>query len=81
MSLPLLTYKGTWYSVPNSPLLSDGTGTAGDTYRIINGNLPGVAPYDIFDIHNVDLGSGLKSWITGSYVYYTGSVWKMVGDF
>lgn len=86
MSVPLLTYKGIWYPILNSPHLTDGIGTIGDCYQILNATdfiqkptNPNVK-LEIFNIHNVNLGSGIKSWLNESYVYYDGSVWQEIGS-
>lgn len=81
----VLTFKGRWNAVSNEYILTgntiptgslqDGSGTTGDCYIIYN--LQGTTSYNVYDR---DLGSGTKSWISLYYIYYTGSVWDMVGD-
>lgn len=85
MSLPVLTYKGIWYSQLNNPTLTDNTGTTGDCYEILNASDFIVHPANsnvritIPNIFNRDLGSGIKSWINSNYIYYDGSAWQEVG--
>jgi hypothetical protein len=70
----LLVNKGNWNSVTNTPALADGTGTSGDAYIVYHDPLP-AGGY----INNRDLGSGDKSWIALTFIYYNGSTWEMVG--
>ena len=73
--MALLSYKGFWYAIPNTPSLTDGVGTLGDAYHIYN-----IANNEIVDFFDRDLGSGSKTWINGAYIFYNGSTWNMVGD-
>ena len=70
MALPLLTYLGNWDAYTNNPALQDGVGTVGDAYAIYISNTP-----DPF-IFIRDLGSGAKTWLGQSYIYYDGLQWQ-----
>ncbi len=59
------TYKGTWDADTNDPTLADGTGTAGDYYRV---TVAGTQ----------DLGSGNITFNVGDDVSYDGSVWERI---
>lgn len=58
-------YKGTWDASSNTPTIADGTGTAGDYYRV---NEAGTQ----------DLGSGNITFSVGDDVIYSGAVWQRV---
>jgi hypothetical protein len=58
-----MEFKGAWNANTNSPSLADGTGNAGDTYRV---SVAG----------SQDLGSGSISFAIGDLVIYSGSVWQ-----
>jgi hypothetical protein len=80
-----LIFRGKWNSLTNEVILlghstpsgslQDGVGTTGDCY-IIYALQNGTS----LNIHNRDLGSGDKSWISMYYIYYDGSTWVMIGD-
>lgn len=84
--LPQLLFKGRWNAVTNTSTLisgqviqnalQDGVGTVGDCYIIYALSSSNVS----YNIYDRNLGSGVKSWIAMFYIYYTGSVWDMVGD-
>jgi hypothetical protein len=60
----ILTYKGTWNALTNTPTLVDGTGSAGDVYRV---SVEGTQ----------DLGSGSRTWHVGDYaIYNTDDIWE-----
>jgi hypothetical protein len=59
----IMEYQGNWNATTNSPALADGTGSAGDVYRV---SVAG----------SQDLGSGSISFDVGDYVIYSGSVWQ-----
>ena len=75
MALPLLVYKGFWFSPTNTPSLADGVGSLGDCYIIVNRD----ASNNVYFSYDVNLGTGLKSWLANAYIYYDGSVWQMIG--
>ena len=61
-------YKGSWNAAANSPTLADGTGDAGDAYRVATGGTQ-------------NLGSGSITFTVGDLVIYDGAVWQRVdGD-
>lgn len=57
------TYQGTWNATTNTPTLVDGTGTAGDTYRVTVGGTR-------------NLGSGSIVWTAGDDAIYNGTIWQ-----
>ena len=59
----VMDYKGNWDASTNSPTLADGTGSAGDVYRV---NVAGTQ----------DLGSGSQTFAVGDWVVYNGSIWE-----
>ena len=59
----VMEYKGNWDASTNSPTLADGTGNAGDVYRV---SVAGTQ----------DLGSGNISFNVGDWVVYSGSIWE-----
>lgn len=56
-------YQGTWNASTNSPTISDGSGTAGDWYRVSTAGTQ-------------NLGSGNITFSVGDDVIYNGSVWQ-----
>ena len=61
-------YKGSWNAATNTPTLADGTGDAGDAYRVATGGTQ-------------NLGSGNITFTVGDLVIYDGAVWQRVdGD-
>lgn len=58
-----MEYKGIWDASSNTPTLADGTGDAGDTYRV---SVAGTR----------DLGSGSATYGVGDLVLYDGAVWQ-----
>jgi hypothetical protein len=58
-----MEYKGSWNAAANTPTLADGTGNAGDVYRV---SVAGTQ----------DLGSGSISFLAGDLVIYNGTVWE-----
>lgn len=59
----VMEYKGNWNATTNSPTLVDGTGNAGDVYRV---NVAGTQ----------DLGSGAIIFAIGDWVVYSGTIWE-----
>lgn len=59
----VMEYKGNWDASTNTPTLADGTGNAGDVYRV---NVAG----------SQNLGSGTISFDVGDWVVYNGSIWE-----
>lgn len=59
----VMEYKGNYNATTNSPTLADGTGNAGDVYRV------GTAGTQ-------DFGSGNITFVVGDYVIYNGSTWE-----
>lgn len=59
----IMEYKGTWDASTNTPTLADGTGDAGDTYRVSVGGTQ-------------NLGSGSITFDVGDYVIYNGTIWQ-----
>lgn len=59
----VMEFKGAWDASTNSPTLADGTGNAGDVYRV---SVAG----------SQDLGSGSQSFGVGDWVMYNGSIWQ-----
>lgn len=59
----IMEYQGTWNASTNSPSLVDGTGSAGDVYRVSTAG-------------SRNFGSGSISFEVGDYVIYSGSVWE-----
>jgi len=76
-----LVFKGKWNAYNNTATLTnnvnvvnalqDGIGTLGDAYIVYA--LHNATSYNIWDR---DLGSGSKSWVALSYIYYDGSEWN-----
>jgi hypothetical protein len=63
LSTSVMEYQGSYNPSTNSPTLADGTGSAGDVYRV------SVAA-------SRNLGSGSISFEIGDLVIYNGSVWQ-----
>ena len=59
----IMEYKGIWDASSNTPTLADGTGDAGDTYRV---SVAGTQ----------NLGSGSITFEVGDYVIYNGTIWQ-----
>lgn len=59
----IMAYLGVWDADTNSPALADGTGNAGDVYRV---SVAG----------SQNLGAGSVSFNVGDYVIYSGTVWE-----
>jgi len=59
----VMIYKGTWDASTNTPTLADGSGDAGDVYRV---SVAGTQ----------DLGSGSITFGVGDYCIYNGSTWE-----
>jgi hypothetical protein len=59
----VMEYKGSWNATTNTPTLADGTGNAGDVYRV---SVAGTQ----------NLGSGNITFNVGDFVIYSGSVWE-----
>ena len=60
-------YKGNWDASTNTPTLADGTGDAGDMYRV---SVAG----------NQDLGSGTIDFLVGDYLLYNGAEWDKIDN-
>jgi hypothetical protein len=63
----VMEFQGSWNANTNSPALIDGTGSAGDVYRV------GTAGTQ-------DLGSGSQTFSIGDWVMYSGSVWQKANN-
>lgn len=61
-----ITNKGTWNASTNSPALSTGVGTIGDTYKV---SVAGATTLD-----------GVTSWAAGDYAVFDGVVWRKGED-
>lgn len=59
----VMEYFGNWDASTNTPILADGTGNNGDTYRA---SVAGTQ----------NLGSGPQTWGIGDLVIYNGSIWQ-----
>lgn len=59
----VMEYQGSWNASTNSPTLADGTGNAGDVYRVSTAGTQ-------------NLGSGSITFAVGDLVIYNGSVWE-----
>lgn len=59
----VLLYRGLWNASTNSPTLIDGTGSAGDIYRV---EVAGT----------IDIGSGSQTYAIGDAVVYNGTIWQ-----
>lgn len=60
-----INYQGAWDASANSPTLTDGTGTAGDLYRVSTAGTQ-------------DLGSGSQTFAVGDHVIYEGAIWQQL---
>jgi len=60
----VMEYQGIWNASTNTPTLADGTGNAGDVYRVTVANSAR------------NLGSGAQDFQVGDYVIYDGGVWQ-----
>jgi hypothetical protein len=56
-------YLGTWSAVTNTPHVQDGVGSAGDTYRVVEGG-------------TIDLGSGPITLYASDDIIYNGTIWQ-----
>ena len=65
LTVSAFEYKGTYNASTNSPSLVNGTGSAGDQYKV---SVAG----------SQDFGSGSISFAVGDYVLYNGSIWEKV---
>jgi hypothetical protein len=59
----VMDYKGNYDASTNTPTLVDGTGNAGDVYRV---NVAG----------SQDFGSGPQTLAVGDWVVYSGTIWE-----
>lgn len=59
----VMEFLGAWDASTNTPTLADGTGNAGDTYRV---SVEGTQ----------NLGSGNITFYVGDFIMYSGSVWQ-----
>lgn len=64
-SLPasVMEFKGMWDASTNTPTIADGTGDAGDVYRV-----------DVAGTQN--LGSGAITFAVGEFAIYNGTIWQ-----
>jgi len=63
LPITIMNYLGTWNANTNDPNLLDGTGSAGDVYKIsVSGSK--------------DLGSGSIDFDIGDWIIYNGSIWE-----
>ena len=60
-------YKGNWNASTNTPTLADGTGDAGDMYRV---SVAG----------SQDLGNGTIDFLIGDYLLYNGAEWDKIDN-
>lgn len=58
-----MEFQGLWNATSNSPALADGTGSAGDTYRVGTGGTR-------------NLGSGSQDFAVGDLLIYNGTIWQ-----
>lgn len=56
-------YLGTWSALTNTPHVQDGVGSAGDTYRVVEGG-------------TIDLGSGPITLYASDDIIYNGTIWQ-----
>lgn len=63
----IMEYQGVWNAATNSPVLADGSGSAGDVYRVGAGGTR-------------DLGSGSITFVVGDYAIYNGATWEKSGS-
>lgn len=63
----VMEYKGQWNANTNSPTLADGTGNAGDVYRV---SVAGTQ----------NLGSGNITFAVGDWVMYSGTIWEKASN-
>jgi len=59
----LMQFLGAWDASTNTPTLADGTGVAGDVYRV---SVAGTQ----------NLGSGSQTFFVGDFVIYNGTIWQ-----
>lgn len=59
----VMLFQGMWDAAANSPTLADGTGDAGDVYRVSTAGTQ-------------NLGSGAITFAVSDYVIYSGTVWQ-----
>lgn len=59
----VMEFKGVWDASTNTPTLADGTGNAGDVYRV---SVAGTQ----------DLGSGPHTYAVGDFIIYNGTIWQ-----
>lgn len=62
-----LDYLGTWNAATNTPALTNGTGTAGDFYKVSTAG-------------SHDFGAGAIAFNVGDWVIYEGGIWQQVGS-
>lgn len=63
MAVGAQVYKGVWSAATNTPFLTDAVGSAGDTYRVIEGG-------------TVNLGSGPITFSASDDIIHNGSIWQ-----
>jgi len=59
----VMEYKGAWNANTNSPTLANGSGNAGDVYRVDTAG-------------TTDFGAGGIAFVIGDYAIYSGTVWE-----
>lgn len=63
----VMEFQGQWNATTNSPTLADGTGNAGDVYRV---SVAG----------SQNLGSGSITFAVSDWVMYSGTVWQLAAN-
>lgn len=63
MAVGAQVYKGTWSAATNTPHVTDAVGSAGDTYRVVEGG-------------TIDLGSGPMVLFASDDIIYNGTIWQ-----
>lgn len=64
LPIAAMEFLGSWNATTNTPALIDGTGSAGDIYRV---SVAGTQ----------DLGSGSQTFQVGDWVAYSGTIWQV----
>lgn len=67
LTVSAFEYQGAWDASANTPTLADGTGSAGDLYRVSTAGTR-------------NLGSGSIDFSIGDMVIYSGSVWQKIDN-
>jgi Head domain of trimeric autotransporter adhesin len=64
LPIDTVVFLGNWNASTNTPTLADGTGVAGEFYRV---NVAGTQ----------NLGSGSQTFVVGDWVMYSGTTWQL----